>query len=63
MTQKELLYVEDAINHEKALTNELEITEKELQDKNLKEFINKEKKKHQKMEKALEKILEEKQYE
>lgn len=35
MTQKELLYLEDAVNHEKSIIQILKETEKNLEDENL----------------------------
>lgn len=40
MTQKELLYFEDAINHEQSVLSFLDDMEKNVKDKNIKEFIS-----------------------
>ena len=58
MTQKELLYVEDAIGHEQITVKLLQDTEKKLTDAKLKDYIKSEIKEHQNMEKALLKLLE-----
>ena len=49
MTQKELLYVEDAIGHEKSIITILDDTISRLEDESLKNFIKKEMKKHEDM--------------
>ena len=49
MTQKELLYVEDAIGHEKNIISYLEDVINNLEDDELVSFIEKEVKKHQNM--------------
>ena len=59
MTQKELLYVEDAINHERTLINNVGNYINCLSDDNLREFMEKRKKMHQKNEKDLIEVLEE----
>ena len=59
MTQKELLYVEDAIGHERCLINNVGNYINCLADDNLREFMQKEKKTHEKLEKELIEILEE----
>ena len=46
MTQKELLYMEDAINHEIATIHILESTVNMVEDEELIKFINSEIKKH-----------------
>ena len=58
MTQKELLYVEDAINHEKNMIKILNNKIEELEDNQLVDYINHEIKDHQKQQKELEKLLE-----
>ena len=40
MSQKELMYLEDAIGHEKSIIDICSNIENELSDENLKEFIN-----------------------
>ena len=59
MTQKELLYVEDAIGHEctmiKIITNAIE----ELEEDSLATYMEKELKNHEKIKQELEKTLEE----
>ena len=47
MTQKELLYVEDAIGHEQNVGKIITETIQMLQDKSLKAFLKSELKKHQ----------------
>lgn len=57
MTQKELLYMEDAIGHE---TNLIEITAfsiENLQDKNLKTFMKGQLKKHESLKNKLMNVL------
>ena len=46
MTQKELLYMEDAINHEVSMINILNDSIDRLSDEDLIDFMNKEVKKH-----------------
>jgi len=58
MTQKELLYVEDAIGHEKTIIENIQDYINCLQDENLIEFMRKELKTHEKMKKDLIKLLE-----
>lgn len=60
MTQKELLYVEDAIGHEKNIVSICEDMIKNLEDKTLISFIKSELKKHEKMKKRLKEMLEKK---
>ena len=60
MTQKELLYVEDAIGHEKNMISIIEGTLDMLQDESLITFLEKELKKHVSMEEKLMNMLEEK---
>lgn len=59
MTQKELLYVEDAIAHEQSIIKILDNTINELDDEELVTFIKKETKKHHDMEEKLINLLEE----
>ncbi len=58
MTQKELLYVEDAISHEQSIISILNETINLLEDEKLVSFMNKELKKHENMEKKLISLLE-----
>ncbi len=58
MTQKELLYVEDAIGHEQNVGEIVSETINLLQDKNLKTFMKNELKKHQAIEAKLMNLLE-----
>ena len=46
MTQKELLYVEDAIGHEQNIISLLDVSLENLEDENLVSFMEKETKKH-----------------
>ena len=59
MTQKELLYVEDAIEHEKNMLSYLKEMTTKLKEKELIDFLSKELKAHEKEEKNLLKLLEE----
>ncbi len=59
MTQKELLYVEDAIGHEQNIKSIINESINLMEDNNLISFLNKEYKKHDAMEKKLVKLLEE----
>ena len=58
MTQKECLYVEDAIGHEQTIIKVIEETCNKLEEEELIEYMNNEIKTHQKMEKELKKELE-----
>ncbi len=58
MTQKELLYFEDGISHERIIVNNLIDIMNCLNDDNLKDYIKKEITKHQKLEKDLMHLLE-----
>ncbi len=58
MTQKELLYVEDAVGHEKNMIAICKETVRCLQDEKLKSFLEKEIKKHEKMQEKLLNMLE-----
>ena len=60
MTQKELLYVEDAIGHEKSIIKICENMEKMLSDERLSIFISQEKEKHQDLKNNLMDLLKEK---
>lgn len=60
MTQKELLYVEDAIGHEKCILSNLYDIKNCLSDEDLKDFIEKEIKKHKKIKDDFYKLLKEK---
>lgn len=60
MTQKELLYLEDAIGHETNIITILEETMNLLEDKELVSFIKQETKKHNSMKEKLLKVLEDK---
>ena len=57
MTQKELLYVEDAIGHEKSLAAILQESITHIEGENLKTFLQKECEKHQNMENKLKDVL------
>jgi len=59
MTQKELLYMEDAIGHEQNLDTILTNYSDVVENKNLKSFLKKLAKKHQNLEKNLLKVMEE----
>ncbi len=58
MTQKELLYVEDAIGHETNIISICEVTINSLEDEKLKSFMEKELKDHKNMKEKLMKLLE-----
>ncbi len=58
MTQKELLYVEDAIGHEKTIIENIKDYINCLQDENLIDFMKKELKNHEREQKDLIKLLE-----
>ena len=53
MTQKELLYVEDAVCHESSIIKILEDTKNKLEDESLKEFIENDITIHQDMKEEL----------
>lgn len=59
MTQKELLYVEDAIGHEKVIIACINNIINELDDDNLIDYMNKELKEHEKTKNNFMKLLEE----
>ena len=58
MTQKELLYVEDAIGHEKVIIDVCNYMLEELQDDELVSFISDEIKKHEELKNELMNMLE-----
>ncbi len=60
MTQKELLYLEDAYKHEKNIIDICNESMNMLEDENLVSFIEKELKKHEKMKKDILNLMEEK---
>ncbi len=60
MTQKELLYFEDAIGHEDVIIKVCEETMNKLEDESLKSFINDEIDTHTSMKEKLLNLLEEK---
>ena len=63
MTEKELLYVEDGINHETSIITILNETENCVKENDLKSLIKNQKLNHEKMKQKLEKLLEEKENE
>jgi len=58
MTQKELLYVEDAIGHEKNMIAYLQEMKNRVEEKDCVHFVDKELKMHQQIENDLGKLLE-----
>ena len=58
MTQKELLYVEDAIGHERVIISSIEEIINNLEDEDLQMFMHQELCFHKKMEEDLLKVLE-----
>ena len=60
MTQKELLYLEDAINHEQSISSIIEDNLNILEDENLIEFMQEELEKHNETKQNLMNKLEEK---
>lgn len=60
MTEKELLYLEDAVNHEMSIVKILEESIKKLKAEDLQTFLKKEQKKHETTLEKLMKLLEEK---
>ena len=60
MTQKELLYVEDAIGHEQNIICILEETINSLEDNELSSFISKQITKHENVKEKLMSLLEDK---
>ncbi len=63
MTQKELLYFEDAIGHEGNMIKIIEAGTQNLEDENLREFMNNELTKHNETKQKLMNLLEAKQNE
>ncbi len=59
MTQKELLYVEDAYNHENTVISNIQDYINCLQDEDLIDFMKKELKTHERIKKDILKLLEE----
>ena len=60
MTQKELLYVEDAIGHEKNIVSICEDAINNIEDEEIISFMKAEIKSHEKMQKKLADLLEKK---
>ena len=60
MTQKELLYIEDAIGHEENIISVCNETLNYLEDEALVSFLSKEVNKHMRMKEKLMKMLEDK---
>ena len=58
MTQKELLYVEDAIGHERVIISSIEEVINSLDDEDLQMFMHQELSYHKKMEEDLLNVLE-----
>ena len=58
MTQKELLYVEDAIGHEKSIIDIINTSINNIEDNNLVSFLLKELKKHEMMKEKLINLME-----
>ena len=58
MTQKELLYLEDAVCHEKVIITCINSIINNLKEEELVKYMNKEKETHEKMQKNLMNILE-----
>ena len=58
MSQKELLYVEDAVGHERIIQASIEEIVNQLDDENLVDYMKEELKTHQKMEEELMNLLE-----
>ena len=63
MTQKELLYVEDAISHEDIIINNIHDYINCLEDNDLIDFYQKNLRTHEKIRKELFKLLEDEAYE
>lgn len=59
MTQKELLYVEDAIEHEKTIIEVLKFSVEQLEDEELSEYLSNEITTHEKMKTNLCELLKE----
>lgn len=60
MTQKELLYMEDAVGHETNLIDIIKFTIESLEDESLVKFMESQLKKHETMKKKLMDVLEDK---
>ena len=60
MTQKELLYFEDAIGHEESIVKIIDDDKNRLQDERLISFMEEERNKHQSIKNKLLNLLEEK---
>ena len=58
MTEKELLYMEDAVSHETIITSICEDIIEKLEDEELKKFFEKEIEKHQDIQAGLKNLLE-----
>lgn len=63
MTQKELSYVEDAIEHEKNIISIIDETLKKIENENLINFFNEELKLHEETKEKLINMMEEKAHE
>lgn len=63
MTQKELLYMEDAVGHETSLIEICKVTISSLEDKDLQKFMKGHLKKHESLKEKLMNALEESQNE
>lgn len=63
MTQKELLYFEDAVGHEKSIISICEDTASKLEDEELVSFIQKEIETHESLKEKLISLMEEKAHE
>lgn len=61
MTQKELMYFEDAVGHEDVITKIIETSLKNIEDENISSFMEKELTKHTEIKENLMNLLEEKQ--
>ena len=59
MTQKELLYIEDAVSHEQIISDMISQTLDFLEDEELVTFLKKEQKKHDTMKEKLMEFLKE----
>lgn len=58
MTQKELLYLEDAIGHEKTIIKVVETSIEQIEDENLKTFLEQELTRHEQTKQNLMNLLE-----
>lgn len=58
MTEKELLYMEDAVSHETIIISICEDITEKLEDEELKNFFKREIEKHQSIEEGLKNLLE-----